>query len=961
MAAPPPSSSSSSSGDASGSSIYDASEEKTNGTRLARLLIDGGTQVLRKLLDYLYPPKALENVLKNNHVKLQNLKLKRVIFDDQWEKLFPTSGYPPDSKKFDITLLHLLIREVCYLPKPLRGWHKMPDEGDESLQGNIARIKCFRNEMCHSVSTGIPNDEFEDKWNKISSSLEAIEADVYRRRIEALKNDPIDHDTRQAVEDQVEQWRKLQQQEETVPISDAGSYLPDILPEERMFGRSQELNQVTEYVQSGTVSVVVITGGPGFGKTTVAKAVAHELAKPENGKTVLYCSLLSKKTFNDVATEMIHSCGKIQTQLPENPDQWLKDWSKKIQTQVTFVLDNADGVLESDHGDRNSFLSILRAIRTLSQQKVTFVITSRKIFQDPDLQSIKVRLDPLSSEEAKKILVSRVNDEDIRKKLSQTEKIVELCGCVPLALCIVGSLLSDYTEEKLIQHLEEEPMAVLQDDSESVQTAIKTSFDLLAKAEQDALVLMSIFPGSFNCYAAEAVITSLSSSGTLPVSILRSLRNRSLIEQPHPRSYQLHPLICAFAKEIRRDNDLHLLAEGEKLAVAHFMARLNDNAKFFWSKDTCKGSLESFSENRLNFEHFLQVYSQGMENQDQQIADSCKKFLEDFPQKCMYLEKCSQPKFYIQILEKLLNSFKPEIQPVHTVELLCLLGHEMRKVGQKAKYNNYMEKAIQLYSENTSEFEENPLSQVTYLHSYARYLSEKKIRKKPEKVYDTALKICQEKIPEHPETAAALLFAGRFAKREKKNDEAKQKFKQALDLFEKRLGVHFMTAQCLKDVADLLILVDKSGIHLNQPLSFYGKAMEVMKELGMDDQKENILTLKNYGACHGRNGNFEQAINLLRRAELVADRELEEDHMWKVMVKTELAITICKVARTKEMETSTKEGLEDEMEALMKEGLEMCYRLDANGTIDDLGNKHEIRKILAKYPERFPEEQYPRQ
>ena len=147
----------------------------------------------------------------------------------------------------------------------------------------------------------------------------------------------------------------------------------------------QKYNKVKEYVQTGTISVVVITGGPGFGKTTVAKAVAHELAKPENRKTVLFCSLLSKKSFGEVVTEMILSCGKIYTQVPENPDQWLKDWSKQVQAQVTLVLDNADGVLESE--DRNSFLSTLGAIRKLSKQNVTFVITSRKTLQDPDLPS----------------------------------------------------------------------------------------------------------------------------------------------------------------------------------------------------------------------------------------------------------------------------------------------------------------------------------------------------------------------------------------------------------------------------------------------------------------------------------------------------------------------------------------------------------------------------------------------
>ena len=206
------------------------------------------------------------------------------------------------------------------------------------------------------------------------------------------------------------------------------------------------------------------------------------------------------------------------------------------------------------------------------------MITSRKTLQDPDLPSKDVRLDLLSPEEARKILVSRVNDEEIRKKLSKPERIVELCGCVRLALCIVGSLLSDYTEEMLVKHLEEEPMTLLKDDGESVQTAIKTSFDLLTKAEQDALVIMPMFSGSFDSDAAKAVMRACSDRGTLPVSIVRSLKNRSLVEQPRSRRYQLHPLIRAFAKEIDQTKPEPLpLDEGETMACAHFMSRLDEN------------------------------------------------------------------------------------------------------------------------------------------------------------------------------------------------------------------------------------------------------------------------------------------------------------------------------------------------------------------------------------------------
>ena len=153
------------------SSVYALPEEKTNGRRLQRLLINGGTHVLREVLRSVYPPATLQHVLNKNRVVLQRLKLRRVIFASQWDKLFPASGEPPDSKTFDISLMHLLIREICYLTAPPTGWHSMPAEGDESLEANITRIKCCRNEMCHGNSITTSNDEFEKKkWKQLSSS-----------------------------------------------------------------------------------------------------------------------------------------------------------------------------------------------------------------------------------------------------------------------------------------------------------------------------------------------------------------------------------------------------------------------------------------------------------------------------------------------------------------------------------------------------------------------------------------------------------------------------------------------------------------------------------------------------------------------------------------------------------------------------------------------------------------------
>ena len=823
-----------SSSDSGSGSVFDTSEEKTNGTRLARLLVDGGTHVLRKFLDSVYPePTLLANELKKNRIKFQTLKSKGVIFKEQWEMLFPTSGLP-DSKEFDITLLHLLIRELCCLKAPRTGWHKMPADDDQSLEANIARIKCFRNELCHSVSTGIPNEEFEDKWNTITSSLEAIKIGVYRKKIQALKNDSIDHETHKRVDEEVEKWQQFQELEDIKPISQLESYFPDI--QEPMFGRSQELQEVVEIIEGGTFPVVLITGGPGFGKTTLAIAVAHELVKSDDMRKVLFCRLLSKKTFHEVAIEMIHSCGKSYAQPPEYPDQWLKDWSRQIQMQVTFVLDNADDILESKQ--RSSFLDILREMTQLSKKKLTFVITSREQFKARDLLLKEVVLSSLSTDQAKEVLISRVSDKEIGENLSRTEEIVKLCGRVPLALCIVGSLLSDYTEERLVNDLEKEPMKLLDDGNESIERVIKTSFDLLSKDKQDALVLMSIFPGSFDSEAAVAVISkTCSKSGTLPVSVLRCLKRSSLVEQPSSRRYQLHPLIRAFGQA---NDPRQVLVGAEKLPCSHFISVLVQNARKFWSKDQCKAAIDLFSEDRHNFEYFLQVYAKSGET-----SECRKEFQSDFLQNCMYLEKCVSPSFYTDFLERLVSFTEPKAQPVRAAELLCLRGHEKRKVGDMENdFRVDIKDAYNLYSENSGKFETNTMSAVFLLNSYADSISKRgdpANNTKVEEINGNALELSKSLEKGHPERAEALKLAARFAKRAGKRSEAEMKLQEALNLFQDFLGTHLSTVHALKEMADFYFS-NPTGNDLEKALTHYNLALDMMKQLGMENNKANIMT-----------------------------------------------------------------------------------------------------------------------
>ena len=132
--------------------ILDSSNEKINGFKLMRLILDGGTEALRKTFKRCCPGN-LPAVLSTHHSSLSTLKRRKIINEDHWGKLFPSCN-PPDIDEFDVNLRSVLLRNICGLSPPALGWDKIPNISDHSVQANIVRIRLFRNErFAHIPST----------------------------------------------------------------------------------------------------------------------------------------------------------------------------------------------------------------------------------------------------------------------------------------------------------------------------------------------------------------------------------------------------------------------------------------------------------------------------------------------------------------------------------------------------------------------------------------------------------------------------------------------------------------------------------------------------------------------------------------------------------------------------------------------------------------------------------------
>ena len=673
----------------------------------------------------------------------------------------------------------------------------------------------------------------------------------------------------------------------------ATSNLSDCLTDENVIGRSKELKEITTAIGTESVAAVLVTGGPGIGKTAVVMELHRKLvSNRKEERKVFFCSLRSKEAIDEVATSMILSCRANLSQPPEHWQCSLRNWSSDQKKKVCFILDNADHVLESDN--RTAFVSILKEMITQSNFNITFVITSRNLHQlDPNLPMECVELTTLSHEHAQKLLLSKVLDPRVKRGLSKTDELVKLCGCVPLALCIIGSLLSDYFEDELIKGLEEKPLDVLREDERdenSVENAINTSFKFLRRQEQNALVLLSVFPGSFCNIAAQAVIEEIDCQGDHR-SILRSLKNRSLIETPAPYRYQIHQFIQTFAKK----TDKALQLKGEKAACIHFISHLVDIATCYWSKDKCQEAIHSFNTDRHNFEYFFQFFIKGQEKQDSQLKKTMENLVEKISQTCTFLEMCILPSDYLRHLielDQLLMSYQ---QPVtKRVELLCLLGHEYRKIGNQDKYKKLIEMAADLHSEHSEEFDNEKVSEAFFCNNYARFLSDVKNCSKAEEQFIKSLEVCEQYKPmDVVQKGISLLYAGRNDNRQNKRDQAEAKFNASLKIFQENLGCHVTTALLLKEIADFhLFHGEKSlGSATDQckSIKLYKQALEMMESVGIKEQKECILLLANLGVCYQLQGEMEGAKNSFQASLRIAEQELTENHRWKIYAMTQMA------------------------------------------------------------------------
>ena len=194
-------------------SSFASSKETTNYARLCRLLVDVGSQVLRSTFDKIHPPATLHTVLGSTSVHYPTLQSlykgkKKVLNPTQWGKLYPTHS-PVSSSNFDITLVTVLLRNICGLSPPATGWDHLPPAANTSIADDIARVKYYRNTVYgHASKASVDDFSFSTYWKEIREALVRLGGAQFQVDIDKLEYDCMDPDIEEHYRELMKQWKK---------------------------------------------------------------------------------------------------------------------------------------------------------------------------------------------------------------------------------------------------------------------------------------------------------------------------------------------------------------------------------------------------------------------------------------------------------------------------------------------------------------------------------------------------------------------------------------------------------------------------------------------------------------------------------------------------------------------------------------------------------------------------------
>ncbi len=322
-------------------------------------------------------------------------------------------------------------------------------------------------------------------------------------------------------------------------------------PQNRFYGRSEELTRMENLLESGTTRLITITGIGGAGKTRLALETANRL-RLTSPNPQWFVSLAEIEDSREVGNAILKVVGKDRQ--PGRPalGQILDELAKWRSPLV--ILDNFEHVSDGAKvvGDLLAQHGGLKVIAT-SRQKL-------------NLQAeVEVQLRPLPTpdekgSEAESVLLfldrSQLSDRKSDLAHRETEELFEICRRlegIPLAIEIAAAWTNTFSLSEILGRLDERFEFLVNrrrdivDRHRSLRAAIEYSYRLLPESLQRLFAALSVFRGGWTSEAASHLMGEPSVHAALT-----ELSDRSLIfavPHGHTTRFRMYDTLREFASD----------------------------------------------------------------------------------------------------------------------------------------------------------------------------------------------------------------------------------------------------------------------------------------------------------------------------------------------------------------------------------------------------------------------------
>lgn len=319
-----------------------------------------------------------------------------------------------------------------------------------------------------------------------------------------------------------------------------GGVSKEPLPLADFTGRAGETGAVGDHLLAEPAALVMITGGPGIGKSTIALEAFRD-----DRRETLFVDLAAQSSAPVQSLNVLQRLIFLATNGAEDPPPTLAAAMSRWQQ---LCAEQAPAVILDDAHNEAQVRPVLDA-----PGRGPVVVTSRRLLSGLDA-TLRVAVEPMPIEESVGLLARIVPSEGSSDNLRD---LASLCSGVPLALRVAGSRIaaSGETASDFVAAMraEERRLRMLAHHDVSVEAAFAVSYrDLEANVARQFRALAVIDGATFGADIATAPLGTAASRGDAAADTedsLEELVELGLVEPRGGNRYRVHDLLRVFALE----------------------------------------------------------------------------------------------------------------------------------------------------------------------------------------------------------------------------------------------------------------------------------------------------------------------------------------------------------------------------------------------------------------------------